>query len=89
MITVWYTPEIPVPFGPDKYGGLPGLILEVNDGNTIFLCSKIALNAKDFSPIKRPTKGKKVSQKQFQEIMEKQLENMKDSNGNIQIHINR
>jgi GLPGLI family protein len=37
-ITAWYTPEIPVNQGPEGYWGLPGLILEVNDGKTIILC---------------------------------------------------
>jgi len=86
-ITVWYTLEIPVSQGPDQYWGLPGLILEANDGHTIFLCSKITLNPKEKKEIKRPKKGKKVSKKQYNDILEKQLENMKDSNGNINIQI--
>lgn len=85
-IIAWYTPEIPVSQGPDEYWGLPGLILEVNDGKKMALCSKIILNPKEKSEIKRPKKGKKVNQKEFEEITKKQLENMKDANGII--HIN-
>lgn len=86
IITAWYTPEIPVSQGPDEYWGLPGLILEVNDGKKMALCSKIILNPKEKSEIKRPKKGKKVNQKEFEEITKKQLESMKDANGVI--HIN-
>ena len=46
-ITVWYTPEIPVSQGPGNYWGLPGLILEANDGRVMMLCSKIVLNPSD------------------------------------------
>lgn len=85
-ITAWYTQEIPVSQGPDEYWGLPGLILEVNDGKKMALCSKIILNPKEKSEIKRPKKGKKVNQKEFKEITQKQLESMKDGNGMIQIN---
>lgn len=87
IITVWYTPEIAVSQGPDEYWGLPGLILEVNDGDKIALCSKIILNKKEKAEIKRPKKGKKVTKKEFEKINEKQLEKLKDPNGNIEIHI--
>lgn len=29
----WFTPDIPIPFGPWKMGGLPGLIVELEDDN--------------------------------------------------------
>ena len=76
-ITAWYTPEIPVNQGPESYWGLPGLILEVNDGKTTILCSKVVLNAKEKAEIKAPTNGKEVSQKVYDETVVKKMEEMK------------
>ncbi len=87
IYTVWFTPEIPVSLGPANYWGLPGLILEASDGRTIYLCSKIVLNPKEKVEIKRPNKGKKVTREEHEKIMEKQLEKMQDSKGNIRIQI--
>ncbi|RZL43396.1 MAG: GLPGLI family protein [Pedobacter sp.] len=83
VITVWYTPEIPVSFGPDNYWGLPGLILEVNDGRYIILCSKVTLSNKDKTKIKAPNTGEKVSQKKFDEIYKKKYDSMKNEDGVI------
>lgn len=77
-ITAWYAPEIPINQGPDKYWGLPGLILEVNDGTTIILCSKIALNVKDKAKIEAPKKGKVVSQKEYDETVTKKMQEMRE-----------
>lgn len=74
IVTAWYTPEIPVNQGPEGYWGLPGLILEVNDGKTVILCSKIVLNPKVKAEIKAPTKGKLISQKEFDEVVIKKTE---------------
>lgn len=77
-ITAWYAPEIPINQGPDKYWGLPGLILEVNDGTTIILCSKIALNVKDKAKIEAPKKGKEISQKEYDETVTKKMQEMRE-----------
>jgi GLPGLI family protein len=85
IITVWFTTQIPVANGPNKYWGLPGLILEVIDGNTILLCSKVVLNPKNKFEIKKPKKGKPVTSEAFDKITAKKLESMKDENGVIQL----
>lgn len=77
-ITAWYAPQIPVNNGPRKYHGLPGLILEVNDGRETLICSKIVLNPKDKISITEPTKGKKVTQEKFDAIMEKKMKEMEE-----------
>lgn len=40
-ITVWYTPEIPLNFGPQGYGGLPGLILKKCQSGACLVATKI------------------------------------------------
>jgi GLPGLI family protein len=79
-ITAWYTPEIPVNQGPESYWGLPGLILEVNDGKTVILCSKVVLNTKEKVEIKAPAKGKVISQKEYDETVVKKMEEMREMN---------
>ncbi len=76
-ITAWYTPEIPVNQGPEGYWGLPGLILEVNDGKTTILCSKVVLNTKEKVEIKAATNGKLISQKEYDETAVKKMEEMR------------
>ncbi len=77
-VTAWYTPQIPVSNGPESYQGLPGLILEVNDGELTILCSKITLNPKKTLEIAEPKKGKEVTQQEYDDIMEKKMEEMSE-----------
>ncbi len=77
-ITAWYTPQIPVSTGPGNYHGLPGLILEVNDGTETVICSKIVLNPDDGIDISEPKKGKEVTQAEFDDIMEKKMKEMRE-----------
>lgn len=78
-ITAWYTPEIPTSNGPNNFGGLPGLILELHEGRMHYICSKIVMNPKEKIDIVAPTKGKKVTQKEFDKIMDKKQKEMMDN----------
>ncbi len=80
VVTAWYTMDIPVPQGPENYWGLPGLILEVSDGKTIILCSKIVINPKDKKEIKAPKKGKVVTQKEYDKIVTEKMAEMREMN---------
>lgn len=67
-IVAWFAPEIPIPFGPEGYGGLPGLILELSMDRDHYYVTNIDLGRKDIE-IRKPSKGKLVSQEEYQAIM--------------------
>ena len=81
LVTAWYTPQIPINQGPGEYWGLPGLILEISADRTTILCSKIIMNPDEKDEIKAPEKGKVVSQKEYNEIMKKKIEEMREMYG--------
>jgi len=67
-ITAWYAPEIPVSFGPKDYCGLPGLILELIEGNINYSAYKLILNPKEKIEIFKPKKGKIITQEELDKI---------------------
>jgi GLPGLI family protein len=76
--TAWYAPQIPVSSGPDKYYGLPGLILELNAGRTTMLCTEISISSSGVLEIKEPKKGKEVSREEYTTIVKEKTEELKD-----------
>lgn len=80
-IEAWYTPMIPVSQGPADYWGLPGLILEVNIGNTTLLCSKIVMNPEEKIKIEPLDKGKVVTKKEYKEIITGKMQEMRNNRG--------
>ena len=77
-VTAWYTPQIPVSNGPAEYWGLPGLILEINAARTTILCSEIIINPEEKATISAPDKGKEVSREEYNEIVKKKMQEMRE-----------
>jgi GLPGLI family protein len=80
-IVAWYTPMIPASHGPDEFGGLPGLILELSTSNTTILCTKVVLNPKEPVNIEAPVKGKQVSREEYTKILEEKGKEMAERFG--------
>lgn len=80
-IVAWYTPMIPAGHGPDEFGGLPGLILELNTSNMTILCTKVVLNPKDSPTIEPPEKGKEVNREEYAQILEEKAKEMSERFG--------
>ena len=76
VTTAWYTLQVPVSNGPDNYQGLPGLILEINDGKNLIVCTEISMNPSKSIKIEAPKKGKVVSQEKYDEIQNKKSKEM-------------
>lgn len=77
-VTAWYTMQIPINSGPGEYWGLPGLILEINSGRTTILCTKVVMNPSEKDEIKKPTKGKEVKREEYEAIVKKKMEEMRE-----------
>lgn len=73
-VTAWYISEINVPVGPDGFGGLPGLIVQLEINNVVTTLQKIEFSDKDIE-IELPTKGKKMTEEEFKALMKDLVEN--------------
>ena len=86
-IVAWFTEAIPVPSGPAGFGGLPGLILEVdvNDGDMTYLMTKVDFKSLTNNDLKAPSGGKKITDAEFTKKRDEYMKEMGASGGGIRI----
>lgn len=63
-VIAWFAPQIPAPFGPAGFAGLPGLIVELQDDKLLYFLLKINPTIKDIK-IEKFKKGKIVTKEQL------------------------
>lgn len=70
-ITAWFAQDIPVQAGPERYFGLPGLILEldINDGDVTIIASKVEFKKLTNEFNLKKIKGKKISDAEYNKII--------------------
>ncbi|NJN50210.1 MAG: GLPGLI family protein, partial [Polaribacter sp.] len=73
--TAWYTPQIPIDNGPSSYQGLPGLILEINDGTNTIVCVEVIIS-NEKKAIVEPDKGDVVTQEEYEKISREKSKEM-------------
>jgi GLPGLI family protein len=62
-VYAWFAPSLPYRYGPKRYYGLPGLVLELQDAAITFLLTKIELQKSDI--IINFPKGKAISNDEY------------------------
>lgn len=74
-IIAWYTTDIPIPYGPRNYSGLPGLIIKLEESRGLIIeMTKIKeTNVK----VKKP-EGKPISDRDFQQKIKEAREKYRD-----------
>ena len=81
-LVVWYAENIPVSIGPDNYSGLPGVIMEMDVDNGAQVTTAVEVSAKyPKKELIQPTKGDKMTRAQFQEQMQKLMQEMQRGGG--------
>jgi GLPGLI family protein len=74
-VVAWYAEDISTPSGPEGFGGLPGLILEMDIDNAgiVFTALEITTSEADARMVKAPTNGKKITREEYQKMMQEQF----------------
>jgi len=79
-VVAFFANQIPVSGGPESFGGLPGMILEVAlpHENLIWKATSVTESAGTQQPIAPPKKGKPVNNKQLFETLKEVFKNRGD-----------
>ncbi|MBC7720797.1 MAG: GLPGLI family protein [Pedobacter sp.] len=81
-VVAWFAETILAPVGPDSYGQLPGVILELNvdDGSTVYTATEVKQTV-DTKELKEPKKGKKVTRQEYAQLQRELFQNQGGGGG--------
>ncbi|MBK8424998.1 MAG: GLPGLI family protein [Lewinellaceae bacterium] len=81
-VIAWFAMDIPISAGPERFFGLPGLILEVdvNDGGMLVSADKIDLKKLGTElDLPKKIKGKKITEAEFTTLMKKHMDQKREA----------
>ncbi|WP_460970566.1 GLPGLI family protein [Spirosoma migulaei] len=84
-ITAWFAQDIPVSAGPERYNGLPGVILELslNDGDVVIEATSVTLKKITADDLKLPkAKGKKINDAAYDALIRQHIADSMTSHRN-------
>lgn len=83
VIEAWFTADISAPVGPEKYGDLPGVILELSNKKDKKVLTAINIEFREVKKeeIEEPTKGKEVTREEYNKIVQDKMKEMRENGG--------
>jgi GLPGLI family protein len=81
-VTAWFAMDMPVSGGPERFCGLPGMILEVdvNDGAMLITADKIDLKPLTTEmDLPKKMKGKRVKEADYTAVLKKYMDERKEA----------
>lgn len=84
-VIAWFTMDLPLAAGPQTFGALPGMILEVdsNNGELLMVAKKIEFKKLKDKDVAAPTKGEKITQADFRKKMDEWIKANGGRNGRV------
>ena len=83
-ITAWFCTEIPLNVGPLGYLGLPGIIMQLDTPTYSYVLQEM-VNLKDVPTFEVPTKGKVISQDEFNKLEAEKIKSRGTEAGKVRI----
>ncbi|WP_299991605.1 GLPGLI family protein [uncultured Pontibacter sp.] len=82
-VVAWYTDKLRPALGPESYNTLPGAVLavDINNGERVIKAIKVEQRSLKKGEISRPGKGQKVTQQEYQAMVDEQMERMRQNGG--------
>ena len=84
-ITAWYTDQVGMFLGPERFNTLPGAVLavDINNGERVIVAKLVELKALKKNDLKRPTSGEKTTSEAYRAMVAEQMKKMGASGGMI------
>ena len=83
-VTAWFCTDIPLNVGPLGYLGLPGIIMQLDTPTYSYVLQEM-VNLKDTPTFEVPTKGKVISQEEFNKLEAEKIKSRGTEAGKVRI----
>jgi GLPGLI family protein len=82
QFTAWFTPKIPIQAGPNKFWGLPGMILSIESSDKLYFWEFVSISydtkSKEITPTQKQPKDIEGDLSTYYKTRKKKAQDLKD-----------